>query len=305
MKKFCILLLTLVLTINLFGINISTKLDTINTDISEISIGDRVYFDVTFEHKMNKKIEFHDEIESEIFEILEVQKKIIKKKDNQITNFKFESVFFDIGKQTIPRMKFKITDNDDTLEMFSDSLVFNIKSVVDTENPELKDIKKPFSIKFTFFEYFLPILIIVIIIAIIFLIIKMKNKKPIFSPPKKKKIPAHIIALEKINRLKLKNLLEKRKVKEYYTEISWICREYLENRFGFPFLELTGFEIRQILKKHNIEKSSELKNILTTCDKVKYAKYIPQLKNAGKIIDNLENVINDTKVIIENDDRIS
>lgn len=306
MKKFCILLLTLFLANILFGINISTKLDTINTNIYKIYVGDRIYFNVIFEHKSNKNIKFYDEIESEFFEILEVKKSISKNEDIQITNFKFESaVFFDIGEQIIPQMKFNIIDNEDTLEMFSDSIIIDIKSIVDTENPQLKDIKNPISINFTFLEYFLPILFLVIIIAIIIIIVKKRKNEPIFPKKEEKKIPAHIIALEKIKELKRKKLLDNKKMKEYYTEISWICREYLENRFGFPFLEFTGFEIRQILKKHNIENKSKFQNILKNCDKVKYAKYIPQQKNSEKLITDLENVINDTKIDTENNDRIS
>ena len=104
-----------------------------------------------------------------------------------------------------------------------------------------------------------------------------------------------MIALKKIEQLKLMDCISKGDLKRYYVEVSWICREYLENRYHKPFLEMTGFEIRQSLKDLNVEKRMETNTILQECDRVKFAKYIPPIQDAEKILNELVDVIHATK----------
>jgi hypothetical protein len=138
-------------------------------------------------------------------------------------------------------------------------------------------------------------LIIAVIIFVIIIITRSK-KGLAFIPEKKKKIlPAHVIALKKIKQLKLQDYIAKGDIKRYYVEVSWICREYLENRYHKPFLEMTGYEIRQFLKYLNVEKRIETNAILQECDRVKFAKYIPPIQDAENVLNELVDVIHTTK----------
>jgi hypothetical protein len=72
-------------------------------------------------------------------------------------------------------------------------------------------------------------------------------------------------------------LWQKDKVKEYYTELSEIIRQYIEIRFKTPAMELTTDELLRKAKKHRemTSFSSSLKPLLQAADLAKFAKAIP------------------------------
>jgi hypothetical protein len=121
----------------------------------------------------------------------------------------------------------------------------------------------------------LAILAIAIIITII--VIKLNKKKPQETIIEKPKIPAHISALETLEKIKQEAIWKENKTKEYYSSIADTVRLYIEERFNINALELTSDEIIKIFKSQVIdsESKSKLTQILTLSDFVKFAKQIP------------------------------
>ena len=68
---------------------------------------------------------------------------------------------------------------------------------------------------------------------------------------KKKKLPAHIIALQRIEKLLALNYLDKGMLKEFYYELSYILREYIGNRFNLFAVNQTSEEFLVSLSKNN------------------------------------------------------
>ena len=71
---------------------------------------------------------------------------------------------------------------------------------------------------------------------------------------------------------------QKGEIKKYYTELTEILRQYLENRFRVYSLELTTAETLEALIKTGFKKNgsyNDLKTVLTGADLVKFAKYNP------------------------------
>ena len=102
---------------------------------------------------------------------------------------------------------------------------------------------------------------------------------PISSPkrslvPPKPIIPAHIIALGKLNKLKAEEKWFTTDSKLYNTDLTDILREYIFNRWGFDAQESTSEEILAAEFILTIEPShlKTLKDILGTADFVKFAK---------------------------------
>ena len=91
--------------------------------------------------------------------------------------------------------------------------------------------------------------------------------------------------LEELNRLfdviqelKGQDLPGKGLIKEYYTRLSDIVRRYLENRFSFRAPEMTTEEFMENIKNSSVlveEHKELLKEFLSHCDMVKFAKYGP------------------------------
>jgi hypothetical protein len=102
--------------------------------------------------------------------------------------------------------------------------------------------------------------------------------------------------------LRAMDLPGKGRIKEYYFRLSDIVRRYLENRFSYRAPEMTTEEFLSAIKDSK-EFSNELrgllKEFLSHCDMVKFAKYGP---TPIEILDSFkaaENLIDRTKLTEE------
>jgi hypothetical protein len=127
----------------------------------------------------------------------------------------------------------------------------------------------------------ISIIIIALLIAVIiyygFIFYKKRKERGYLIRPPEPPRPAHDIALEALDGLLLKNLLEQGEIKLFYSEISEIIRRYIENRFFISALEETSREILQEIKNENLveDQFNSLRKFLELSDFVKFAKYIP------------------------------
>ena len=104
-----------------------------------------------------------------------------------------------------------------------------------------------------------------------------KTKKEIIEPAITD--PAHVIAFRELEKLRNEKLWQKGETKKYYTRLTEIIRQYLENRFKVYSLELTTSETLEALVKSGFRKDESyntLKSVLTAADLVKFAKYKPE-----------------------------
>ncbi len=118
-------------------------------------------------------------------------------------------------------------------------------------------------------------------------------------------IPAHKIALDKLHDLDEKNMWQS-DIKGYQSELTFIVREYLENRYKIPALESTTDEIVSAIKKKDLDKSqiSEMKNILQVADLVKFAKSKPSLNIHQEFMNKSFEFVRQTQVKIIADQEI-
>jgi len=95
--------------------------------------------------------------------------------------------------------------------------------------------------------------------------------------PSERVLPAHELALQALDELKQKELWQAGQVKEYYTEISYIVRNYLEGRFGIQALESTTSQITRQLHQKSFPKELQknMNELLAGADIVKFAKGTP------------------------------
>lgn len=91
---------------------------------------------------------------------------------------------------------------------------------------------------------------------------------------RKKRLPAHQVAISEIERIKAERTMTDTDSKEYYTQLTNTLRTYIQSRYGFNALEMTSAEIIERLMQENDKQSlQELKDIFNTADLVKFAKY--------------------------------
>ncbi len=163
---------------------------------------------------------------------------------------------------------------------------------------EIKDIKPP-----VFFPYsYMPLIIIfslVLLATSVFLVKlflnKIKKGQKEFAYPSK---PAHQIAYEALELLRNKNLPVIGNVKEYYIDLSDIVRHYIENRFDIRAPEMTTEEFLFSLRDSGDLTGTHknlLKEFLSHCDMVKFAKYGPTQEEIEGSFNVAKKLVDETK----------
>ena len=109
--------------------------------------------------------------------------------------------------------------------------------------------------------------------------------------------PPHEIALEKLTGLESRKLWQQGQIKEYHSELTYILREYLENRFGIQALEQTTREILQQLGRLGLasDVQAQLRELLQTADLVKFAKAQPPAEFHPRVLQQVRELIEQTK----------
>lgn len=84
--------------------------------------------------------------------------------------------------------------------------------------------------------------------------------------------------------------------KAYYTLLTDVLRKYIKERFGFNAMEMTSSEIISRLRSEGDDKmTSELRELFTTADLVKFAKYSTLINENDANLVNAIEFINTTK----------
>lgn len=129
--------------------------------------------------------------------------------------------------------------------------------------------------------------------------IRYINNKPIIRIVKlKPKLPAHVVALNEMERIKSDTGWRTAgSSKEYYTAITDALREYMNERFAFNATEMTTAEIiDELLKVKDKESLRDLRDILETADLVKFAKFNPPMNENDRNLLNAIEFVDSTKL---------
>jgi hypothetical protein len=129
-------------------------------------------------------------------------------------------------------------------------------------------------------------------------IVIIRKRKKSGNETAANKIPAHLQAFDELNALVSENLVEKGEIKAFYQKISDIVRRYIENRFNIKAPEQTTEEFLAGIQMRNDFKDtykSLLKNFLTHCDLVKFARHQPETNDIQNTFDSSKEFILGTK----------
>ena len=145
--------------------------------------------------------------------------------------------------------------------------------------------------------YALAAILLLVAIAA-YLLHALRTGKPLIRIIKRKrKEPAHKVALSQIERIKNERTWAQEDSKEYYTQLTDTLRTYIQERYGFSAMEMTSSEIIERLTQENdYDALAEIRELFTTADLVKFAKWTTHInENDANLLAALE-YINQTKV---------
>ena len=241
---------------------------TASLDTNSILIGEQINFSISNTISETEVWPTYEEFLIEGIEIIK-EGKLDTSENIILQNFIITA--WDSGSFYIPPISFSATSK-------TEGILLNVQTVILEEGAELKDIKQPMEAPIGWSDIWPWLVGVIILVIIIFLLKKyVFNKKEEVKTKKPKVIiPADIIALKQLNELGNKELWQKGKIKEYYSEISEIIRRYTEDRFNFIALELATDEIISELKsKVNNEQLTSITILLQRADLAKFAKSKP------------------------------
>lgn len=253
-------------------------------DSTQIKIGEEIKLSILVEADSTASVVFPQEANEFLpLELLEAYEVDTLKKDAKYNlTRKYGLTQFDSGKYYIPKQKILINEK----PFYTDSIRIAVADVaVDTLKQkmyEIKDLVSVEKVSSNWWKWFLGILGIFALFGLYFyyFVFQLKAKK---KKKKKKEIPPFDRALLQLNELDNSTLLLKSEYKDYYSELTNIIRQYIEEEVRIDALESTTAElIRKIeaqkkagyldLKDETIK---NLKNVLQTADLVKFAKSKP------------------------------
>lgn len=120
--------------------------------------------------------------------------------------------------------------------------------------------------------------------------------KQVLATPAKP-VPPYEKAIAELQNLKVRQLCEKGREKEYYTELTEILRQYLEGRFGINAMEMTTPQIKRAVYATVSEKSasSMMTEILEMADYVKFARMRPLPEDNARAFNQAMQFVENTK----------
>ena len=204
----------------------------------------------------------------------------VRKNDRYELIKKYGLTQFDSGSYTIPSIKIMINSK----PYYSDSIRVDVANVqVDTLKQkmyDIKDITAAESPMGNWWKYLLVFLLLVGIGALVYYIVKKRQQKKIEEEVYKTPIEK---ATSLLNNLEQKELWQKGEVKSYYSELTDIARNYIEEAIEIPAMESTTAELIAGLRAASLKKKmtltpetiENLERVLKQADLVKFAKSKP------------------------------
>ncbi|KAF2512057.1 hypothetical protein EYY60_07355 [Flavobacterium zhairuonense] len=240
----------------------------------------------------------------------------VKKNDTYELIKKYGLTQFDSGKYTISPVQILI----DKKPYLSDSIKVEVAAVkVDTLQQKMYDIKDISTADSSFGNWWLYIVLLIIILGIgafVYWDTKKRQKKKIEEEVYKTPIEK---ATSLLNSLESKELIQKGEIKEYYSELTDIARNYIEEAIHIPAMESTTSELIAAIKTASTKKKmtltpetvENLERVLRQADLVKFAKSKPldfeitdDRNKIQKVILTLDNAI-PTEVPSEEDELLN
>ena len=146
--------------------------------------------------------------------------------------------------------------------------------------------------------FWLSVILLILSAITYYLYIRLRDNKPIISHIRiVKKLLPHQKAMKEIEQIKADKMVTAENSKEYYTKLTDTLRKYIEERYGFSAMEMTSSEIIDKLMSIQDQKAlDELRQLFTTADLVKFAKYSTLINENDMNLVNAIEFINQTKL---------
>ena len=306
---FLFMLALAVLSVSILGALAQGKISVESrVDRSKILIGDVIRYTIIITHDPDVHLQTPSlaanlgSFEIRDYKVLEPEKtddQIVEKTEYLISTF-------DVGEFEIPPLSIGYTVGDDTTVQVikTEPIAITVQSLNPDEAGDIRDIKFPLlpprDYRRLILYGALGFLLLLFIAGLIYYLKRRREGKSLLPTRAQPPRPAHEVALEALAKLAQSDLLAAGQVKQYFSELSDILRQYIEQRFFIYAMEMTTSQLLDTMQKENIEAeyTNILQQILEVCDLVKFAKYIPEEEESSKTTELAFDFVNKTKLVV-------
>ena len=228
---------------------------------------------------------------------------------NVIVKQQLTLMAFDTGQIQVPSVGLTYArsfDDPERLKAFTDPIrLYSTTMAVDTTQA-YKPIVEPIAAPIKFKEVFPWILGVLVLALIAFGIwYWLKHRKPktdadgnIISGPV---IPPYDKAVGDLEQLRQQKLWQSGKVKEYFSSLTDIAREYIEGQFGVNAVEMTTDDILEEVKPLQFSQDTynKLKETMEVADLVKFAKYTTSSLESENAMNSMTEFVNESYALYQ------
>jgi len=271
-------------------------------DSTAIKIGEQITYKIEVETSPDDLVVFP---EGETFSPLELVESLEIDTINENGNYRLLKEYFltqfDSGKYVIPSQEVLIKSN----SYYTDSIAVEVNDVVvDTTKQKLYPIKPSVEVDpgFSIPDWLWWLLGILLIAGLVAFFIIRKKKKDAQEP----ELPPYEEAMAELQKLDNSKLLENREIKEYYSQLSFAVRKYLDRKIYDHGLERTTNELILYLRaqkdagklKLTDGTISDFERILQRADLAKFARSKPDVITAKEDRSKTQYIIDDFRASV-------
>ncbi|MBR9913600.1 MAG: hypothetical protein GYB32_02040 [Algicola sp.] len=281
------LTISLFLTALLFTTSAQSQVES-SVDTTQIKIGEQITYNIQVETDSTNLVVFPEGQTFLPLEMIESYKIDTTKNESTFKLIKsYGLTQFDSGSYMIPKQKIIVGSK----TLYTDSLMVKVNTVaVDTTKQKLYDIKPMMEVEQVSGNGWKYALIALLFTALCAFLIYwfIWRKKPLTEEEEIALLPPYDRAKLALKKLDESNYLQREELKDYYSELTFIIRKYLDEKVYDRALESTTDELvdrLNMLKDANqIELSNDdiknIETILKRADLVKFAKSAPDIELA-------------------------
>lgn len=301
MKKKLISFLLAVISLPMTAqVNVEARIDSM-----QILIGQQTRVTVTTTTRQDAKVDFPSYRPTEYLtpgvEVLNMSDVQVEPIDNGMAHFVrvYTLTSFDDSLYYLPPFSVQVNGK----EYKSKSLALKVLTV-DVDTLHVEQFFGPREVQdnpFLWSEwsplFWLSVMMLLLLTLCYYLYLRLRDNKPIISSIKLvKRLLPHQKAMKEIETIKAEKLVNSENSKEYYTKLTDTLRKYIEERYGFRAMEMTSSEIiEKLMATPDQTALEELRQLFSTADLVKFAKYSTLINENDMNLVNAIDFINQTK----------
>jgi hypothetical protein len=209
------------------------------------------------------------------------------------TTFRYALAAYQTGSYLLPPTGVTLVEPSGTTTVIrTDTLFFSVRSVLEAgaDATDIRDVKPPVPPGWAPPPWGLGAAGLVVSGALVALILRLRRGRPARLAPSP---PPEELARDRIRRLRGVVPTDSLALKRYYSDVSFLLRDYVEAKLSAPALESTTGELLARLEARDGSPAwlKTLGCVLGEADLVKFAKHQPSTEEAHRALDSAELVV--------------